>query len=124
MQWSGGDASTGLAVIAGFKSTTSLSGGRQGTRYQLACLHRGPGGRFLYGSCGSAAGDADRVIPVSGPSGGQLHWIPGGSLNEITAQKSSLSIGSIRKPGLSLVNLPANDVARLIYVLATKQDVD
>jgi hypothetical protein len=62
--------------------------------------------------------------PVTRPSGTQLPRPPGGSLNEITTQKSNLSIGSIRRPDSSWFTVPGLVFARLVYVLATRQDVD
>jgi uncharacterized protein (TIGR03437 family) len=122
--WSGGDLSTDQAVIAGFKSITSLSAGRQGTTATswFVCTADLGTGSF------TVPAEVLQAMPtgsaVAGPSGTQLPWLPGGSLNETTAQKSSLSIGSIRRPDLSWFTVPGLDFARLMYVLATKQDVD
>jgi hypothetical protein len=63
-------------------------------------------------------------LPETGPGGQRLPWLPGGNLNGVTAKRSSLSIGSIRKPEVSQFTTPGVDFGRLIYVLVTKQDVD
>jgi uncharacterized protein (TIGR03437 family) len=122
--WSGGDPSSDRAIIAGFKSITSLSAGRQGTTATswFVCTADLANGSFTVPA--EVLQAMPTGSPVTGPSGGQLPWLPGGSLSEITAQKSNLSIGSIRRPDLSWFTVPGLDFGRLLYVLATKQDVD
>jgi hypothetical protein len=124
VQWSGGDPANDLGLIAGFKTITSLSGGRQGTTATSWFICTAPINAGAYTVPAEVLLAMPTGLPVTGPSGGQLPWLPGGSLNEFTAQKSSLSIGLIRKPDASQFQTLGVDFGRLIYVLVTKQNVD
>jgi hypothetical protein len=125
IQWSGGDAAHDLAVIAGFKTVTSLGGGNQGVTATgfFVCTAAMDSGSFIVPSevlLGMPTG-----LPVAGPtSGQQLPWIPGAGLTDPTVAKSSLSIGAIRRPDQSGFTAPGIDVGRVFYILTNRIDLD
>jgi uncharacterized protein (TIGR03437 family) len=124
VRWAGGDPVNDLALITGFKTITSESAGRQGTTATSWFVCAAPIDAGAYTVPTEILQAMPSGSPVSGPSGEQLPWIPGGSLNEVTAQKSSLSIGSIRKPEASRFQTLGVDFGRLMYLLVTKFEVD
>jgi hypothetical protein len=124
VQWSGGDASNDLALIAGFKSITALSGGRQGTTATSWFVCTTPIDSGTYTVPAEVLQAIPTGLPSTGPGGQRLPWLPGGILSDLTVKKSSLSIGSIRKPETSRFSTPGVDFGRLIYVLVTKENVD
>jgi hypothetical protein len=64
-------------------------------------------------------------LRVSGPgTGQQLPWIPGAGLSDASKQKSSLSVGTIRKPDQSGFAAPGIAIGRVLYVLTNRIDVD
>jgi uncharacterized protein (TIGR03437 family) len=119
VNWSGGDPARDLALIAGFKTVTSSGAGFQGTTATswFVCTAPMANGSFTVPS------DVLQAMPTGLPSGG-LPWIPGAGLNDVTTQKSYLSVGSIRKPEDSLFAVPGIGFGRLFYVLTTRQDAD
>jgi uncharacterized protein (TIGR03437 family) len=125
VQWSGGDAAHDLAVIAGFKTVTSLGGGFQGTTATgwFVCTASMDSGAFTVPP--DVLLSMPTGLPVPGPgTAGQLPWIPGSGLSDATKQKSSLSVGATRKPDQSGFAVPGIDIGRVLYFLTNRIDVD
>jgi uncharacterized protein (TIGR03437 family) len=124
VRWSGGDPANDVGLIAGFKTITSLNGGRQGRTATSWFVCTAPIDAGIYTVPADVLQAMPTGLPAVGPSGEQLPWLPGGSLNEATAQKSNLSVGSARKPEASRFQTAGVDFGRLLYLLVTKVDVD
>jgi uncharacterized protein (TIGR03437 family) len=124
VQWSGGDPANDLALISGFKSIAALTGGMQGTTATSWFVCTAPIDAGTFTVPAEVLQAMPTGLPITGPGGQRLPWLPGGDLNDVTTKKSSLSIGSIRKPDVSRFTTPGVDIGKLIYVLVTKQNVD
>lgn len=119
VRWTGGDPVNDYAVISGFKSETSLGSGTQGITATtwFVCTAPADAQTFVVPS------EVMQAFPSS-QSYIRVPWIPGGHLSDTTATSSSLSVGSVRKPGGSLFSGGNLEYGRLFYVLTMQKTVN